>query len=317
MPSTVATIVVTYNSAQTIRPLFESLDRGFEGVTLSSLMVVDNGSTDGTADIIRRTYPAAHIICRDNGGYAAGINTGLAALHSKADGYLILNPDVILGRGCVKNLIMHGCSPQVGILVPRIIDGTGRTYRSLRREPTTLRLLADTILGGQRTGLLTNLSEMVTDDETYHQLAYADWASGAIMLIKAPCLNAVGYWDERFFLYSEETDFALRARDAGYFLAYVPTATVEHPFGGLSTDPALWSLRALNRVRLHHLRHGRVKGIAFWLASLAFEASRALTGTNATRHRKALQLLLRSANGRHAEQLAGRLSEVPTTTRPS
>ena len=114
--------------------------------------------------------------------------------------------------------------------------------RSLRRRPTVLRAWGESLLGGERAGRFSPLGELVLDDDSYERAGPADWATGAAMLVSAECLRDVGAWDESYFLYSEETDFALRAWDAGYRLVYVPAAHAVHLEGESHTSPALYAL---------------------------------------------------------------------------
>ncbi|MDP8961599.1 MAG: hypothetical protein M3N32_08300, partial [Actinomycetota bacterium] len=109
--------------------------------------------------------------------------------------------------------------------------------------------------------------------------------------ISRRCLEQVGPWDETFFLYAEETEFALRARDAGFVLRYVPDAVATHLGGDRHTSSRLWALLAVNRVRLYSRRHGPVRTAAFWAAVALNEALRALAGRGV--HRAALRALLR------------------------
>ncbi|MDA6125925.1 hypothetical protein OSK00_26360, partial [Escherichia coli] len=83
------------------------------------------------------------------------------------------------------------------------------------------------------------------------------------------CWAACGPWDETFFLYCEETDFDLRARDAGFATVFVPAAGATHLEGGSSVEvDALWRLQVLNRVRLYRRRHGPPRTALFWLVTL-------------------------------------------------
>jgi GT2 family glycosyltransferase len=110
-----------------------------------------------------------------------------------------------------------------------------------------------------------------------------DWAEGSTQLISAECWDRCGPWDESYFLYSEETDFGLRAKDAGLGTVYVPTASAVHLGGESTTSPQLWSLLVANKFRLYRSRHSRGRSALFWLALTAREASRALTGSAVAR----------------------------------
>jgi GT2 family glycosyltransferase len=164
--------------------------------------------------------------------------------------------------------------------VPRLNDAAGRAITSLFREPTALRMLGDALIGGTRAGRYPAFGEMVVDEAAYTAQTAADWASGSVMLISRACLEACGPWDESFFLYSEETEFALRARDAGHALRLAPRAVAVHLEGDAATSPRLWTLLTLNRIRLYRRRHGLLATGGFWLAVLLREASRAVVARN-------------------------------------
>ena len=103
------------------------------------------------------------------------------------------------------------------------------------------------------------------------------------MALSPACVAAVGMWDESFWLYSEETDYCLRARDAGFRVRYVPYARAVHLEGDSHADPHLWSTMALNRVRLYRRRHGRLSSASFRGVVVLNEAVRGLAGRRASR----------------------------------
>jgi GT2 family glycosyltransferase len=273
----VAVVVVTYNSADLLGELIESLPAAMQGVGWS-LTIVDNDSRDQTVAVARSLAPAAAIIeTARNGGYATGINVGVAAAppHSAV---LVLNPDVRLRPGCVPELLDVLEAPGVGIVAPRLLDRHGDLIDSQRREPTLLRALADALLGATRAGRIGTLGEVVTDPSAYETEQVTAWAEGSTLLISAGCLAACGPWDERFFLYSEETEFMLRAGDAGFATVYVPTAVAIHLEGDSAGSASLWPLLVTNRVRLYRLRHNALATAAFWGVLTMREASRAVLG---------------------------------------
>lgn len=97
-------------------------------------------------------------------------------------------------------------------------------------------------------------------------------------MISARCWKSAGEWDESFFLYAEETEYALRARDLGQRLAIVPEAVAVHLVGPSHRDPRLWSMVVVNKLRLFRRRNGRVRGAGFFVALALNEALRALAG---------------------------------------
>ena len=281
-------MVVTHDSAAVLPGCLEALPAAFAGVPFE-VVVVDNASTDGTVELARLLAPSATVLARPgNDGYAAAVNAGVAAAPA-ADAVLVLNPDTRLRPGAVAPLLAALAEPGVGIAVPRIVDGEGHLQHSLRREPTVRRALGEALLGGGRAGRVPALGETVVDPAAYERPGRADWATGAVMLVSRRCLDVVGPWDESFFLYSEETDFALRARDLGLGLRYVPEATAVHLGGESKTSAALWARLTRNRVRLYRRRHGPLPALAFRAAVVLNEALRARRGPT---HRAALRALL-------------------------
>jgi GT2 family glycosyltransferase len=124
---------------------------------------------------------------------------------------------------------------------------------------------------------------MVMDPRTYTAETTTDWAEGSTQLISRECLDECGPWDESFFLFSEETEFGLRARDLGFATRYVPTAEATHLEGGSAQDPAKWALLCRNKVALFRRRNGRIRSAAFHGCAIVREASRAVTGRATSR----------------------------------
>lgn len=273
----VAVVVVTYNSERLIPDLVASLGPGLDGLDWH-LTVADNDSADGTVAALRRLAPDATVVeMGRNAGYAAGINAAVAKA-GPFTAVLVLNPDVRLTPGCIGTLLGVLRTEGTGIAVPLLVDGEDRLIQTMRREPAVRRILGDALLGAGRAGRYPALGEVVTDERRYTAETVTDWAEGSTMLISAECWQRVAPWDESFFLYSEETDFALRARDAGFATRFTPATRAIHLEGDSRVSPALWTLLTLNRVRLYGRRHGRLATTGFWAALLLREASRAALG---------------------------------------
>ncbi|MDQ4129509.1 MAG: glycosyltransferase family 2 protein [Actinomycetota bacterium] len=288
----VTVVVVTHNSAELLAAFFAALPSALSGVNGHEVVVADNLSRDGTLELVTELQPGATLVdLGRNAGYAAGINAAIRRASGNARAVLVCNPDVRLHSGSVRRLLDGLTHPGVGIAVPRLLESDGRLALSLRREPRILRALGEALVGGTRAGWLTPFGEVVCDPRRYERPGCADWACGAVMLISRRCLESVGPWDETFFLYSEETEFALRARDAGFALRYVPDAVATHLGGDRHVSSQLWTLLTINRVRLYSRRNGRLRTATFWAVVTLNEALRALAGRAAAR--AALPVLLR------------------------
>ena len=246
-------VIVAYNSAQDIVRLLESLPASVAGLT-SQTFVVDNGSTDATVELVRG-FPGVNCVpVRANLGYAGAINVA-RRVAGEYRSLLVLNPDLALEPGAVRQMFTALSNPGTGIVVPRLVDLDGHCLPSLRREPTLMRAVGDGLLGNRLSGRPGWLSEIVREKSAYASRHCVDWATGAALLISAACDRSVGQWDERFFLYSEETDYAARARAAGFRVEYLPTAVARHRGGGSGQSRALTALMAVNRVRYME-KHG-------------------------------------------------------------
>lgn len=249
-----AVIIVTYNSAHDITGLLDSLPAAAAGLTLR-VVVVDNGSTDATVDLVR---VRPDVLCIETGvnlGYSAGINVGRQHA-GKCAALGVLNPDLVLDPGSLRQMFTALDDPAVGVVVPMLLDSAGACFPSLRREPTLGRAIGDALFGNYFIRRPGWLSEMVRSTEEYGYRHPVEWATGAAMLISAACDRAVGTWEEIFFLYSEEVDYAARVRAAGFHVEYIPEARVRHRGSGSGQSPALYALMAVNRVRYVE-KHGR------------------------------------------------------------
>ena len=293
-PRSLAVVVVTYASAGVVADCLTALPAALAGAGPARVIVVDNASPDDTVDVVAATAPEAEIVRRTgNDGFAAGVNAGLAA--AAGCDVLVINPDVRLGPGSVARLRQALLTPSTGIAVPRLTDAAGHQHHSLRRAPTVLRALGEAVLGGTTAGRLSALGELVLDPACYQRPGTADWAVGAAWLVSRDCIDAVGVLDERYFMYSEETEYMLRATDQGFSVRYEPTAGATHLGGAQASSPSLWALSVVNRVRLHRECRGGTAAVLMWLVVLLGEILRlARHGRgDRDRHRAAVTALLR------------------------
>jgi GT2 family glycosyltransferase len=243
-----AAVIVTYNSARHIDALLDSLPAAAVDLTLR-IIVVDNGSADDTVARVR-TRPG--VICVETGanlGYSGGINVGRQYV-GECGALAVLNPDLLLEEGSIHEMFTALVdNPAIGVVVPMLLDFAGRLDLSLRREPTLLSEIGDALFGHHFRNRPGGMSETARQECEYGYRHAVDWAGGAAMLISSACDRVVGTWDERFFLYMEEVDYAARVRAAGFQVMYVPEARARHVGAGSGRTPALVALMAVNRIR--------------------------------------------------------------------
>lgn len=271
-PADVAVLAVTYNNAADIAPLIENLRSEALDLRLR-VIVVDNNSADGTLAELHKQPDVIAFAAGGNLGHAGGINVA-ARRKGDAGAVLVINPDLVVERGAISALFARMVRSDAGIVVPALLDYDGTTYPSLRREPTVSRALGDAAFGSRFPARPGWLSEIDYDEESYQHPHIIEWATGASLMIRADIAAAVGEWDERFFLYSEETDYFRRARDVGARVWFEPAARMRHRRGGSGTAPELTALMAVNKVKYAQLRHSRPYAALFRLAVASAEVAR-------------------------------------------
>lgn len=283
----VAALVVSYRSASTLERLLESLREEARCGLRLRVVVVDNASDDGSLQAAAAHPDVVALDAGGNVGYAAALN--IARRHAgDADALLVLNPDLVVLPGAVSRLLARMEESEAGIVVPLLRDGSGAPSRSLRREPTRLRALGDAVLGDRMVDRPAFSSETDSDPESYRHAHAIEWATGAALLIDSLVAARLGDWDERFFLYSEETDYFRRARELGAEAWFEPSAQVVHEGAGSGASSALAALLAVNRVRYVEKFHGALYSWTFRLVVLAAETARAaLPGERGRGHRRA------------------------------
>ncbi|AXH96400.1 glycosyltransferase family 2 protein [Ornithinimicrobium avium] len=265
---TVTAVVVTYNSADVVEGLLDSLPAGTPDLGIN-VVVVDNGSTDDTCAVVSRR-PDCRLVRSTNVGYAAGINRGVAAAGA-ADAVLVLNPDARLAEDAVPQMLEALAEPRVGVVGPHLEEEDGALVLSMRHEPSLARA----------SGL--GLNEYVRGPRRYRTRQTVDWVLGAVLLIRSECFAELGGMDESYFLYSEETDFCLRARDRGWATVYEPRARAVHIGGASGRNDWTHTLQVVNRVRLYRRRHGPVRGAVFQVLNILSELTWVARGHRSSR----------------------------------
>ncbi|GAA3633989.1 glycosyltransferase family 2 protein [Microlunatus ginsengisoli] len=266
--------IVTYNSEQYIEALLESLPAAAGQLVLRTVLV-DNGSIDATVEVAKR-FPVDVIETGVNLGYSGGINVARQRL---GPGNLaILNPDLTLERASLE-ILVAALEGSVGIVAPRVIDEEGTLFTHLRREPTVLNAIGESLFGARFPRRPAALADTIREPASYSVPQTVDWAGAPAWVVSSACDQAVGAWDsETYFLYSEETDYARRARDAGFTVLYEPAATVVHHGGGSGFSDWQLALMSRNRIRYFDRFSRRAASkLAFRVAVVAGHGLRAVS----------------------------------------
>lgn len=198
------------------------------------VVVVDNGSTDGSVETIREHFPAVTLIENgENLGYAEGNNRGVEySWQAGADYVFVLNNDTILSPDILTHLVrVAEANPRVGVVGPKIY------YHVQPRKIWFAGGMID-----WRRGNAIDVGANENDIGQFDQIRSVDFLAGCALLIKRETWESVGPFDARFFMYWEETDWCARAQRAGYDLLFVPQAKLWH---NVSLTDQSYSLRIL------------------------------------------------------------------------
>ncbi len=219
----VSVVVVTYNALPWVEQCLESV-RDYDTI------VVDHGSTDGTLDLVRAKFPAVRVIEQENRGMGGGNNAGMRAANGRY--FFLLNSDAWLVDGALEALVEYAdAHPDAAVVGPRLLNTDGTLQRSVRGEPTLWRLATEYLFIRKlapRSMLLNPLYAGGFDHSTERE---AEWLSGPALLVRRDAADAVGLFDEAFFLFGEETDWLTRFRRAGWKVLFFPGAEVVHVGG--------------------------------------------------------------------------------------
>lgn len=226
-PPRISVLVLNWNGYEDTAACLHSLARS--DYANQEILVVDNGSTDGSGERLQREFPGCRFhFTGENRGYAGGNNAGFeAALESGADYVLVLNNDTLVEADAVRRLMEVADVEDAGIVSAKIY------YESERSRFWFAGGRIDIDAG---TAINEGLNEK--DHGQFNKIRPIDFASGCAMLVRRDVIEAVKGFDERYFLYFEEVDFCIRARAAGFRIVFAPGAVVWHKTGVAGKMPS-------------------------------------------------------------------------------
>lgn len=251
---TLSIIIVSWNACELLATCVQSIYDNLD-VPRTEVIVVDNGSDDGSPEMVQTRFPQVRLIENaENRGFAAANNQGLRA--SRGRYLLLLNSDTEVRPGALRTLVnfldMH---LNVGVVGPKLLNTDGTLQRSSYTFPTVLKEAV--LLGGER------VARTLVGDYPFAPITRSampvDWVKGAALMIRRDVVDAVGELDETFFFYTEETDWCYRVRQAGWLVMYEPGAAIVHHDGGSSGRVSLQKRFRLygSKQQFFEKHHGR------------------------------------------------------------
>jgi N-acetylglucosaminyl-diphospho-decaprenol L-rhamnosyltransferase len=224
-----AAVVVNYESGpllvRCVRSLFADSSAGEPEV-----VVVDNGSRDGSTAALRDAFPQVHVVEPGaNLGYARAANRGIAT--TTAPVVAVCNPDIDLEPGTAAAMLgRFELEPGLAALGPVIRNPDGSQYPSARRDPSLVDAVGHAVFGTfwPRNRFTRRYRQLDVDPS---QPRDVDWLSGALLFLRRRAVESVGGWDERYFMYMEDVDLCERLRHLGWRIAYEPGGAAVHVQG--------------------------------------------------------------------------------------
>jgi GT2 family glycosyltransferase len=273
----VCAIIVSHNSREWLDAALDSLAAHTREVTMEAI-VVDNGE-DGAGEYAASRYPFVRTIRCENRGFGHANNRGLAIADARF--VLFLNPDTEFVAGDLDALVAAmERMPDVGLAGLRQVNGDDALVPSMRRFPSVRRAFAEA-LPVERVPLAGGLlGERVLRPGDYDQIIECDWTSGSAMFARSAAIQDIGGFDERFFLFSEETDLCWRIHWGGWRIVHIPDVTIRHHEQGHQSNPRLWAQSAYARLQYarKNLRHPGIYRMALALRYAVRRAAYSLPG---------------------------------------
>jgi GT2 family glycosyltransferase len=268
-------VIVTWNAKDYLVECLESLEKA-ENLT-TEIIVVDNASTDGTAEAVRHGFPDVTLLeTGENLGFSRGNNSGMKLAKGKY--VCLINPDVNVLSGCLSNMYRFmEMNRDIGLLGPAMLGRNGRVLRSGMRFPTLWNTLlrslaADSFLKQRLNGT------WLMHDFAFNELRDMEVLNGWFWMARREAVRDVGPLDASFFMYGEDMDWCTRLRAAGWRVVFYPEAAAVHYGGGSSSnDPLRFSLEK-ERAQLQYWQkyHGRTSFMLFVTALCLGHALRVL-----------------------------------------
>jgi N-acetylglucosaminyl-diphospho-decaprenol L-rhamnosyltransferase len=294
-----AIIIVSTDEAHWLRPCLSTVfDR--LGAISADVVVVDNDSRDGTADLVAAGFPDARVVWSANHGFCHANNRAIMTCNARY--VLLLNPDTEIAAGGFAELVaMMDTRPTVGLVGVRQVTGEGELVETIRLFPNALSALGDALSAERLPHRPRWLGERVVDPTAYEREYRCDWTTGAFMLARREAIESAGLLDERFFMYSDEADLCRRIKTAGWDVRHLPAMTIVHHAFKDGVKPSVDCLAAHSKMKYARKHFSPAHRAAFGAAVMLRHGLRSVYAGRGETGR-----LKRAANRRVVATLLGR-----------
>jgi hypothetical protein len=274
-----AVVIVNYNTRDHLSDCLTSVMGNDPG----EVVVVDNASSDGSAEMVRSEFPTVQLqVNQRNAGYGTAANQGISRCLS--DYVLLLNSDTILPGGALNTLSAYmDQNPQTGVVGPRLEYPDGRHQVSSFPFPTPLYTFLRSTSIGSLIGRIPYLRERYLPSWSHTRARCVPWVLGAAMGIRKKAFDSAGCFDESFFMFSEEVDLCYRLWSCGWEVHFSPVVTIVHIEGastkGRFAEMELLRYSSTHQFYRHHYSQWRILQLRmlttyFMLRNILFDYAR-------------------------------------------
>jgi GT2 family glycosyltransferase len=246
----ISIIIVNYKSQKKALSCVESVKASDMAGLSYEIIIIDNASGDEGAETIREKFSDVILIkSGKNLGMGGGNNLGIKK--AKGDYILILNPDIFVNHGAIKKLYDYIKEDKsIGLLAPKLLNPDGSLQYSCFRDFNFFTpVLRRTFLGKIFTD---SVDKFLMKDFDHNEIKKVDWVMGSCFVIKKELMDELGGFDERFFMYFEDTDLCRRLRQAGYKIIYYSETAATHDHARASADNP-WYFFMFNKMSRAHI----------------------------------------------------------------
>jgi GT2 family glycosyltransferase len=235
----IAVVILNWNGKKYIEKCLDSVLKLEKDNFETEIVVVDNASSDGSTELIEQQYKTIKLLKnKENLGFAGGNNVGLKYVFENGSDYiLVLNPDTIVDKNLLVELLKSfETERQIGLVSPKIYFAKGYEYHKDRYEEKDLGKVifyAGGIIDWKNI-LASHRGVDEVDKGQFDQQGETDFVTGCAMMISKSVIEKIGYFNEKYFLYWEDSDYCQRAKYAGFELWYQPKGIVWHLDSGSS-----------------------------------------------------------------------------------
>lgn len=268
-------IIVSWNARTALLDCLQSVMRE-TAQYVAETIVVDNASTDGSAEVVKHRFPTVKLVINDtNLGFSKANNIGMRRSSGK---YLcLINSDVLVKEGCVKRMMAFmDDHPRIGVLGPRIRGADGTVQRSCMGFPTLWNTFCRALALDSIFGKTQLFGGYLMKHWPHDEIRSVDVINGCFWMVRREAVNEVGLLDERFFIYGEDIDWCRRFHAGGWDVVFYPEAEAIHYGGASSANAPVRFYLEMHRANHEYWRkyHGRFGSRAFLLLTLVHHVVR-------------------------------------------